>query len=192
MTDSSQQQNSFPESFTQPSEIPDVLSPKKSNNSKWIIGGVIGFLLLICICVALCVAVGGTGFAKVFQEREPVQAVISEFMQEMESKNTDKAYALFSARVQRQLDISEIEKMIEGNNFVLFQGYQSVEILNLNISQAFNTDQNLPQGTVATVDGTISYDGGFIGQFNAVLEKEDDIWRLHNINITVPPDKFSP
>ncbi len=82
--------------------------------------------------------------------------------------------------------------MIEGNNFVLFEGYQSVEVLNLNVSQAFNTNQNLPQGTVAKVDGTISYDGGFIGQFNAVLEKEGDVWRLHNINITVPPNKFSP
>lgn len=189
MADSSQSQYPISESIVQPSEIPFVEPPKKSNRTLlFIIGGV---LLLICICAVLCVAAGGTGFAKVFQEREPVQAVISEFMQAMEEKNTDNAYALFSSRAQRQLDISEIEKMIEGNNFVLFEGYQSVEVLNINLTQAFNTDQDLPQGTVAKVDGTISYNDGFIGQFNAVLEKEGDVWRLHTINITVPPDKFS-
>lgn len=79
MTDSSQQ-NAPLESVPQDSEIPAVSPPKKSNNNKWIIGSVIGFLLLICICVALFIVIGGTGFAKVLQEREPIQAVISEFM----------------------------------------------------------------------------------------------------------------
>jgi hypothetical protein len=81
---------------------------------------------------------------------------------------------------------------LEGNNYVLFDGYRSVTVENINISAAFNTNPDLPQGTVAKVNGTIAYKGGFTGRFEAVLEQEGNKWRLFNINVTVPPDKLSP
>lgn len=135
---------------------------------------------------------GGTAFITVLREREPVSNVIDSFMTSMVEKDTESAYALFSTRAQRQIKISELDKMLEGNNYYLFDGYRSIEIGNLNVSKSFNTNQDMPQGTVATVDGTISYSNGFQGRFEAVLEKEGDVWPLHSINVTVPPDKFKP
>jgi hypothetical protein len=190
MMDPSQQQIPVPEPVVQTSETLVAPPPKKSNRNLFLIIG--GALLVICICTTLCIAVGGTGFLKIAQEREPVKEVIDSFMRAMVQKDTKKALELFSVRAQKKIKIDDLEKMLDGNNYVLFEGYQSLEIQNLNISQAFNTNQDLPQGTVAKVNGTISFDGGFTGNFNAVLEKEGETWQLHQINITVPPDKLAP
>ena len=82
-----------------------------------------------------------------------------------------------------------LNNILYRNNYVLFEGYRSVSIANLNVSAAFNTSPDLPQGTVAMATGTASYAGGFNGTFNAVLEQEGDAWRLFSINVVVPPDK---
>ena len=154
---------------------------------------IIGALIAsLCLCSVLCVALLGTGAFKALSERGNVEQAVDEFMQAMAEKDTDTAYALFSARAQRQTNLSDLEKLLEGNNYVLFDGYQSATVETINLSAAFNTNPDLPQGTVANVTGTIAYTDGFTGRFEAVLEQAGDEWRLFNINITVPPDKFSP
>ncbi len=115
---------------------------------------------------------------------------MDEFMSAMADKDAAKAYALFSIRSQRNTTLADVEKLLDGNNYILFEGYRSVTLRNLNLSAAFNSNPDLPQGTVAKVEGTVSYEGGFTGAFNAVLEQEGDKWRLFGINVTVPPDKF--
>jgi hypothetical protein len=190
MTDP-QQQIPVPEPIIQPSEVVATPPPiKKSNKTLLLVIG--GMLLVICICIVLCVALGGTSLLKIYQEREPVSKVIDSFMQAMVQKDTQKAFELFSTRAQKQIKMGDLNKLLEGNNYVLFDGYQRIEIGNLNISKAFNTNENLPQGTVAKVNGTIFYTGGFTGRFDAVLEKEGDTWHLFNINVTVPPNKLTP
>lgn len=188
----SPQQTSNPESPTPTFETTSVPLQKKTNKNLFpllIFGSV---LFLLCACFSLCLVTGGASFIKVFQERRPVEEVIDTFMQTMVARNTEKAFTLFSTRAQRQMEMSDLEDMSQGNNYVLFDGYESIEIGNFNISKAFNTDQNLPQGTVAKVDGTIYYDGGYTGSFQAVLEKENGVWRIYNIHITVPPNKLTP
>ncbi len=188
MTDELQQP--LPQQENQPAPPPDSISPqpKKSSKNIWIIVGVV--ISILCICSIACVALFGTGMYKVFTEKAPVETVLDAYMQHMANKDADSAYALFSPRAQRQIPISNVEEMLEGNNYFLFEGYQSLSVSNLTISAATNTNPDMPQGTVAKVAGVIIYDGGIQGTFNGVLEKVGDEWMIHNINVTVPPSKI--
>jgi hypothetical protein len=175
-----------------PQIIEPSIQPSKNSNKKWflIIGGI---LFLICICISICVALGGIGAFQVGQEKEPIEDVLNSFMFAMVEKDLDTAFTLFSTRAQRQMSENDLEVLIEGNNYVLFEGYQSIEIQNLSISKSLQTNQDLPQGNVATISGIVYYEDGFTGKFSATLEKENGItWRLHRIDIVVSPDKFSP
>jgi hypothetical protein len=165
--------------------------PKKSNKNLWIIAS-IAVVSIVCLCSILCIALIVTGVGKVMIEKAPVESVLDTFMKDMEAKNIESAYALFSPRSQRQIPITELEKLTQGNNYVVFEGYESIKVQNLNLTAAVNTNPDMPQGTVANVAGVVTYKDGFTGKLTAVLEKVDGEWRIFNFNVTVPPDKFQP
>lgn len=189
MTNEPQQLTPEPQ-MGKPVMEPNVAIPSanKSRRNVWIILGSI--VALLCVCSLLCVALTATGVGKIMVEKAPIEATLNSFMEHMEAQDVESAYALFSPRSQRQTPISDLEKMIEGNNYFLFEGYESLSIQNINLTATANVDPDLPQGMVANVSGMISYRDGFTGQFQAVLEKVNDTWMIYNINITVPPDKF--
>jgi len=165
-------------------------TPKSSNRNIWLVAVII--IALVCLCSITCVGLIGLGGFGIYSEKAPIEKVLDSFMKNMAAKDVKSAYALFSARSQRHVSISDLQKMDQGNNYVLFEGYESSTVQNLNISAAANTNPDLPQGTVATATGSISYTGGFSGRFTAVLEKVDGHWELFSVDITVPPDKFQP
>lgn len=70
-------------------------------------------------------------------------------------------------------------------------GYEGAKVETTNLTRSVNTNQDIPQGQVATVTGTITYADSVQGTFRAVLEREDDAWKLFSINVTVPPSKFT-
>lgn len=149
-------------------------------------------LIAGAVLVSVCGIVVWRGMATVANETPLVEQVIDEFMTIMEAKDAAAAYALFSTRAQHKLSLADGEKLLEGNNYALFEGYRSVAIDQINIIASFTPDPNAPQGTVAEVAGTVTYTGGATGTFTAVLEKENDKWRLFAISVSVPPDKFGP
>ncbi|KAA3646639.1 MAG: hypothetical protein DWQ07_10550 [Chloroflexi bacterium] len=171
-------------------EIIETEKPTKNNNTKLflLIGAVV--VILLCACMLCGVFLLGSGIFRVGQEREPVMQVLDKFMVLMEAKDIDAAYDLFSTRAQGNFPFAELENMGTDANVVLFDGYQSLEILSFNIIQSANTNKALPQGTVANVNGIVTYANGIQGSITATLEKEDNVWRLHAINITAPPEKF--
>jgi len=175
-------------STTQPESINPA--PKKSKKTVWIIAGVI--LVGICICLILCIAVFASGTGSVAKEQKPIMSVLDTFMKEMEAKNGENAYSLFSPRAQKQTPITDLEKMYEGNNFLLFENYVGLTIQNLNLTAAANIDPNLPQGNVANVAAIINYSDGFTGELTATLEKVDGNWKIHYVHVTIPPNKFAP
>jgi hypothetical protein len=146
----------------------------------------------ICACVGVGVLTLGRTFMGINQEQAAIAPVIDAFMQAIQARDTNRAYQLFSTRAQRQTAIVDLEALTTEPNYVLFDGYQSAIIDSTNLSTIANIDPNLPQGIVATVNGTITYAGGIEGTFRATLEKENNVWRLHAINITVPPSKTLP
>jgi hypothetical protein len=191
MTDELQQVSSPQEIPSEPKiSTSPPLQPQKSKKNIWIILGIA--LGVLCLCSIACIAVFGTSMYKVSIEKPPVEALLNTFMQDMVAKDVEGAYALFAPRVQRQISIDDVQEMIEGNNYILFDGYQSLTVQNLNLGGSVNTNPDVPQGTIARVNGFIEYSGSFTGSFSAMLEKVDDTWMIDRIDITVPPEKFQP
>ena len=161
----------------------------KSNRNTWIMLGVVTSLL--CVCSILCVAVFGASMFRVYQETAPVESVLDAYMRHMANRDAERAYALFAPRAQRQVPLSVIEELLAGNNYFLFAGYQSLAVENINIAARVDPDPDVPQGMVAEVTGTISYEGDMQGTFEGVLEKVGEAWRIDGFYVTVPPDKIA-
>lgn len=168
---------------------PSVTATKKSRKKLFILLGAL--VVVLCLCATVCVVLTGTGILKALTERGAVEKVVDEFMRAMADRDAEKAYTFFSPRAQRRIRVADLEKQLQGNNYVLFDGYQKSTVQNINLSANLNTNPDLPQGMVAKVNGTLTYRNGFTGRFDAILEQEGDTWRLFNINVVVPPDKFS-
>jgi hypothetical protein len=162
----------------------------KSRRTLWIIlGSVIGVLML---CILLAALLIGRSILSISTEQAAITPVIDRFMRAMTEHDAQAAYGLFSSRAQRQTPIADLAKLLEGPNYALFDGYQSVTVDTTNLTSTVNTNPDIPQGSVANVNGTVSYTGGVSGSFRATLEKEDGDWRLFYINVTVPPSKLKP
>lgn len=164
--------------------------PRRSFKMPVLIAGIILLAGLCCLC--LCVVVCGTSTSSVLEERPKIAKVIDAYMRAMADRDAEKAYALFSSRAQRQMSISEIKEGMEGANYVLFDGYVGAEVQTLYISVTANTNPDVPQGRVARTGGIVKYQDGYSGSFQAILEQEGGVWKLHHINVTVPATKFSP
>jgi hypothetical protein len=165
---------------------PAAPAAKKPRSKIWILGG-IGLGVLFCLVV--CGLIFGAAVVKAMVEKPKAEKVLAEFMQAMSEDDGDQAYALFSAYSKKGTSLADIEKMLSGKNFVLFEGYQSLKITNFNMRAGFSTNPDMPQGNYAVATGTISYDGGFTGNFNATLEPDGKLWRIFGIYVTVPVDK---
>lgn len=185
--DNQENQPVLPQSQT-PISITTPSQSQKSNKNIWLIVGIV--VAFICLCSILCIVVFGTSMYKVYTEKAPVEAVLDTYMRDMANKDAESAYALFSPRAQRQIPISKVQELLEGNNYIIFEGYKSLSVSNLNISAVANTNPNIPQGTVAKVTGVVIYDDGIQGTFNGVLEKVGDKWMIDGIHVTVPPSKI--
>ena len=206
MINTSSSENPLPEQSVQPNETPtsqqDIppdnvqqstvasTAPPQKSRRLLVIGGCIS-LAALCLCASvICVSVFGSTLYQAIIEKDNIVVVVDKFMMAMVNKNPDQAYALFSTRVQRQFPVSRLEDMVDGSNYSLFDGYVKAEVVNVNITRGFNTNPDAPQGLVAKVDGTVTYEGGYTGSFQAVLEQENDEWALFSINVIIPPDKL--
>jgi hypothetical protein len=167
---------------------PQPPQPQKSNKNIWIIVGVA--LVVLCLCSITCIALFGSSIYKVYTEKAPVETVLNDYMRYMSVKDAQSAYALFSPRAQRQFPISKLQELLEGNNYLLFEGYQRLSVSNINISAVANINPDVPQGTVAKVTGVIEFEGGIQGSFDGTLEKVDGKWMIDGIYVTVPPNKI--
>jgi hypothetical protein len=176
-----------------PMPVPGVVSMpvKKSNKTLWIIVAVfLAVMAVMCICSTFTIASIISVFLSGMKERAPVELVLDTFMSDMEAKDVEGAFDLFSPRAQRQMTQSDLKDWIRGNNYVCFDGYQNLSIDNIKFTSAANTNPNSPQGIVVTTSGTISYRDGFTGTYTAVLEKVEGVWMLYKIDVTVPPNKL--
>ncbi|MBN2003569.1 MAG: hypothetical protein JXA21_09460 [Anaerolineae bacterium] len=182
------------EEFQQPTSDPSVMPgtnaspPAKSKKVLWVILALV--VGVSCLASVICFATFGYGLVKTAREKAPVESVLDSYMQAMADKDIESAYALFSPRAQRQIPLSKLQELIEGNNYVVFEGYQSLSVQTLNIKAVANTNPDVPQGTVAEVTGIVAYDHDVQGKFTGTLEKVDDVWQLDAIYITVPPSKL--
>jgi hypothetical protein len=172
-----------------PSPTPTI----KSNGNVFII---LSIVVLVGLCViSACVGISGligAGVFKVITEKPKVESVIDEYLTAMDSQDAGKAYTLLSPRVKRIISLDDVEYLLEGNHYAVFEGYQSIAFTNFSLTMTYDYDPDMPQGLVAEVDGMISYADGFTGDFTAVLEQDGEEWRLYSINVNAPVEKFGP
>jgi hypothetical protein len=125
-------------------------------------------------------------------ERAAIEVVLDQYMQAMDDKDVERAYALFSERARRQVPIGKLQELVEGSNYLIFEGYQSLKVQNIRLMATVNTNPDMPQGDVAQVDGVVNFEGGIQGTFNGTLEKADGRWQIHGVFVNVPPTKIKP
>lgn len=155
-------------------------------------------LFVVSVSVLLLTGVGLLRFAAhsmvpdVESQRVSIESVVDKYMRAMELGDATQAYVLFCSRARRQMTLEDVNKQLQGNAIVVFVDYRSAHIDTISVSTLVSTNPDLPQGIVARVGGTISYEDGIQGTFDAVLERSDDQWWLHNIRVTTPPEKAMP
>jgi hypothetical protein len=178
---------------------PDV--PKKPQRFRWrgsrlaVVASWI-FVVSCLACLAWVIFARDSWVRIVTIERPAVTAVADEFLRDLENKDADAAYALFSTRVQQQIALPDFEEQILDSEFSAHvEGYESLVIQeggNFDVAWDVVSDDPLaPQGTVATLSSVVKYEGGFEGTLYAVFEKEDGEWRVYRLDITAEPDKIN-
>ncbi len=146
-------------------------------------------LVFVALCV--CAASLATILGGVWGQKGDVEATVDRFMQAAAREDVTSAYAEFSARGKRITPTDRLQEFFsQPANKALFAGYKGNQVENISVGQHVNADPDAPQGQVAEVNGTLTYDGGYSGNFEAVLEREASGWKLHSMNITVPPQKI--
>jgi hypothetical protein len=164
-----------------------LLEQQKSNRKKRkLVAIVIG---IIGVIIITCVSSNGFLLYKTYTEKAPVEVVLNSYMQYMENNDTESAYALFSPRAQRQIPISVLEGMLEGNYSYIFEEYQNLSVTNINYKLSANSDPNVPQGSVATVNGAIDFEDNSQGSFEGILEEVDDQWMIDGIHVYAQPEQ---
>ena len=132
------------------------------------------------------------GFLRIPQEMPAVEAVLDEFMNAMEVRDTAAAKALFVARYGVLINESDLEALNDSHDNALFEGYESLEIGEMSLQTGAASDPSLPQGTMSEVHAMIVYEGGYEGTIEALLEKHDNQWRIFSFNVWVPEEKLGP
>jgi len=162
---------------------PSASLPPQPRSRAWLWLAAGGVLILICSCCGLCVVPAGLGVYQAVNERGNVEQVVTAFMADLAAKRFSDAADRFSSRARRVSSISS-EKLakVAGENQA-YQGGRAAHVAGVHLSRAFNSNQDVPQGVVAQVSGTIDYEGGERGAFRATLEKENGAWRLHSIQV---------
>jgi hypothetical protein len=162
-------------------------TPAKNRRPKWLWLAILGMVsLVVCVGMVVCVGLGlslASGFGT---EQEAVTQVIDKFMQTMVRKDVDGAAAYFMEQLPKAEIRAGLKDMLSGANFALIDGYQEIEPQDWNIG--FQAGE--PSGLVAHVSGAVIYAGDYLGDFEAVLVKENGAWKIYGININALPDKL--
>jgi hypothetical protein len=168
-----------------PFESPQSPPPQPRSKAPWIILLVVvgGIVLVPCICGGVLLGLAGRGISMAVTERANVEQVVNTYLQKMEDKDVAGAFALFSSVAQRKTPQSEVQRWVNGPDYGVFSDYKSATVSNIQIQSTTNR-------TMARVHGTVSYEGGVTGTFQAVVGREGDAWLIDGINVTVPPSKL--
>jgi hypothetical protein len=152
---------------------------------RWI---AIGCVLIVLACSSLICVIGAlnSGLRGLGDGQREVEAVIDQYMTDMANRESDNIAFMFVER----LDRAELQTQLESMDHAYFEGYRSIEVNSFRVAQQFNTDPMTPQGTVATINGTVQYRGGFTGTFDAILENHNGEWLFFFMNVNVSADKI--
>lgn len=111
--------------------------------------------------------------------------VVERFMQLMAAKRTVTAESLFDGAAG---DLHErLQSLGSGPNYALFDGYRALT------TEGYGTHRTqgcIMNSQTITLRGSVAYDDGSSGTFNAVLSHDSGEWEILDINVIVPPAKI--
>jgi hypothetical protein len=136
-----------------------------SDAKKPLIIAVVGGVVLIVGLVSSCM--------QLYEELSGVEPVIAEFMEAGEAGDVEAAYACWSPWSVTE---EEVDEYIENNYDDLFTGYESLTISGWNLESSGGI-------TEAYVSGAIIYTGDKRLPFEALLVKENNVWKIIGIYI---------
>jgi hypothetical protein len=119
-------------------------------------------------------------------DKAEIEKLVDQFMVYMAARETVHAYALFTSSARRTFAISDLEKLLEENYQVMYLGYEKEEITFLDISSGLDLSPSAVENRIAKVKGKIYYEGGSVGGYDAVFMRDNDTWRIQNINLNLP------
>jgi len=149
-------------------------------------------LLLACLAVGACILSVRSAARDTATSARAIRSTVDQFMRDMAARDSAAAYALFSATARESTTADDLDVMLQGSNFALFDGYQDISVTQLLFTAGVATGPDIPSGKFATISGTTTYSDGSQGTFQAVLREEEGQWRLFRINVVVPPSKVAP
>jgi hypothetical protein len=154
--------------------------PPRRSATAWLIG--IGCLASLCLCGGPCVLLTGFGVYQAVSQRDDVQKVLDDTLQAIADNDPDAALEHSSKRaIEHELITREqFEKLAGGPEF---KEYQSATITDIKVSASYNSNAAMPQGAVVNVSGTIDYNDGGKGGFEATFEKEGGEWKLYSLRV---------
>jgi hypothetical protein len=166
----------------QPSNIPTL------QRKKWRPSILVIVLVSLC-CVAL---IGFTIYSVNLIKPEDaadqavIQKLVDQFLTFLAAKDTQDAYDLFSTQAKINTPKGKLDDLISQNYSVLFFGYQRNVINSIDISSGLDLSSKAVDNRVAHISGTIYYEGGATGKYEAYFNRENNSWRIYTINFTIP------
>ena len=179
----------FPDLEVPPSEPPPAVQPTKKPRG-W------RFTLVIISLTAVClggVAATALVIRQFFQnpvETQVFELAIDEFMAAASRRDAQSAFTFLSQDGQKQIPRAKLEKMLSGRDFALFADYRSVHVTSFHSYSVKDGDNGQPAGEAVEVTGVIAYFNNYVGQIQAVLQKQDGEWGILSFEIKVPPAKY--
>jgi hypothetical protein len=111
------------------------------------------------------------------------ESAAHEFMCAMRDGEVENAFAMFAAGPEIGTVRSQLQYMTTSDQFVLFDGYQRLEMTTWN--HRLGTG-----GDTVTLEGVVEYADGFEGTFNALLVRENSSWKVGSFYVWVPWEKI--
>ena len=177
-----------------PSETPSIQPAPAKKSYRWVIIVLVILLVLTCLCAGVAAVLVIKSIYQMPADMRSVESLIDKFMVAGTHQDSQAGFALFSPRGQQQMPLSQIEKLFQNENRALFAGYQGLTTTSYDYHTGPDADQDsdlgLPGGTFAVLRGTLNYQGGITGTFDAALEQVGSDWKLYRIDIGVPPSRF--
>jgi len=153
---------------------------KHSRKRLVLLGGllVLGILISIPICQFMF------GFFGSFpEEMKNTSQVIDEYLSAMAQKDAQRAYKVVYVNGNESIALADLEGLVNGNNYFVFEDYREHSFTGFEMTQVGSVKY-------AEISGDVTYETNFVGQFSAVLVKENGVWKIQGIQVVAPAEKF--
>ena len=144
------------------------------------------FFLLLALSLSgifCCIAVAGTAWKEGAPSIQEAHAVFDQFMKAMAAKDVDSALQFFvepTETLQRQL-----QKQIQSTDASLYVGYLSSNPTSWHLNTNLQNDE-----AQAQISGTIRYQSGASGIFEAILRKKNGSWKIVRFAVYASPQQI--